>query len=667
MECDPHKRLIVAHARTGTLKHVQDIPDTQCPDLHITDKKNEFNVTYDQKIQATEADIDLCMARFAPPPPPPPVLAIVPPLVLNPKPLIAMTNKPNNIFVNKEAFANYSDTSIPENIAILLSMGPKFSPQIYYGRNDFTKLRDAGDTINFAFGNVYDIEKIRLEMRQYIDDFANNQYTQHSSEIKNFFHSALKDSKAFFKAHPNLIATQADKSNCTIVMNRDMYNDKLENLFKDTTTYSNMGKSSSKAAYITQNKALIDELLAAKMIEDKDVGDAKQEEKIANMYAFIKTHKENAPPRPIVNTRGSPGYTAAGIINDILKPAKETNRYNVKNAEHAIANINKKRPLPDEHFVSFDVRSMYTNIPVEKAKLAVRKRQAKLKLTNAQMQLVLKVIHFVCITSTEISFNGTIYKQIRGLRMGSALSPILADFVMEDFLDTAFRTIERPLITLKYVDDILFLIREGYENDLLTHFNQIDDSIKFDMETENEDGTINYLDFTIINGQDRCSTKWYQKTIASGRFLNYLSAHPTSVIINTAITFVYNMYKNSNIEYHEEIHNRAKHMLKINSFPDKMISTIIAKAKDKLILKGIKTPNTSANSSNNLYGLSIPHIPKLSGQIKNILSTQSDRITPSRPIHKLSQEIFNPSKTSTQKNPLEISIIDNVDLTPDNF
>lgn len=690
VESDSYKNIIVAAARTGTLTHVQDISDEDCPDICARD---EFGSLFDQdtqtpvsyfnkQSQVTQEDINReigIVNSCLPPPTPPPatpkspiILVDIPPLIEHPRPTIPGPIKPDSIRFNEKAFKNYSNVAIPENIAILISNGPKFSAPLYYQKKDFELLSDAANTINYAFSNVFDVMSIRQNIQACIAKYEKIQFTHHCSEIKDYYSQALESARKFFRKHPDIIVTQADKANCTIVMNRKTYNDKLENLLKDEETYYKVSVS-CLPAYQNKNKELLDELVAAGLTDKRSAQQAfNLEQRTANMYALIKTHKEGAPPRPIVNTRNTPGYFAAQLISKLLSNVKETGKYNVLNSQHAIEKIKAEKPLPGDQFVSFDVKSMFTNISVKRAIAAVLKKRKQLKVNDEQMRLIIKTIQFVCTTSTEITFNGVTYKQIKGLRMGSSLSPILADFVMEDILDHAFLSIERPVTVMKYVDDLLFLVHKDRIDQLFIDLNKEDEHIKFDIEKEDENHSINYLDFTIINKRLDLSTKWYQKHIASGRFLNYLSHHPQSVIINTAITFVVTMYKNTSHihvnEIYKEITDKAKYLLRTNSFPDNIVNDIIIKAGEKIFMDMNTSQAASAKKDSQSYGMSVPHIPGLTNKVKKLLESQSERITPSRPIHKLSQEIFNPSKTSTPQNqaiPMAFNVVDQMDLTPE--
>lgn len=655
VEVDKSKTLIVALASTGNLAPLQNIPDLEVEEIKAG---LEFGSDIDQSTQVCGTDIDLTMQTlknaFAAP------LVSIPPLIELPQPTTPGLSKPNKVFFNSKAFKNFSDTPIPEHIAILVSMGPKYSVPVYYKKEDFDNLKDAAININKIHGEVLDDDTVRESIIQHIKDYQECQYEQHCSEIRDFFHKTLADTKKFFKENPNIIVTQADKANCTIIMDKDVYINKIENLLKNTDTYVHL-QSSSTPAYVIMNHKILDRLVKVKWIDQSTANRNKtQEKRTANMYALIKTHKQGEPPRPIVNTRGSMGYLAANTLVERLNIAKENGKYNVLNSKEAVDLINNTTICPDEHFYSFDVISMFTNITVERAITAVKKRQRALNFSNEEMTLAIDIIKFVCSCSTEITFNNQTHKQIKGLRMGSSLSPVLADFVMEDLLDTALIHINKPVIFMKYVDDILIAATEEDAQQMFKALNDADKDIKFEMESEQKTtNSINYLDFTIYNKPFDITTKWFQKHIASGRFLNQLSHHNQSQITNTAISFVRTMIGNTSKEYRQEVLDRAKHLLKINSYSNIAIERIIHKAQTT------EQNNTNQKTEPKPYGHSIPYIPKLSDKITKELEANSTHRTPTRPQYKLSQKIFNPSKKAATNEPTadRISIIDNLDLT----
>lgn len=281
-------------------------------------------------------------------------------------------------------------------------------------------------------------------------------------------------------------------------------------------------------------------------------------------------------------------------------------------------------------------------------------------------------------------FNNKTYKQIRGLRMGSALSPILADFVVEDMLDSAFKKIDRPVLLIKYVDDIMTVIEEEKAEEMLTALNQMDPHIKFEIEKE-LDHRINYLDVTIINEGWQPKTRWYQKHISSGTFLNYHSHHSKSNIWNTAVQYVVTMICNTHPDFFEEILETAMERLNRNSYPVHYAKRVIIAAQEKIVQKMGATQGTSSTQSTNLnteegsfYCESLNYIPKLTEKLKKILEENAAKAEqniqiPLKPTYKMGQQIYNKQKNSNQNHgqkpnnhPASVNITmeeTNIDLT----
>ena len=56
-------------------------------------------------------------------------------------------------------------------------------------------------------------------------------------------------------------------------------------------------------------------------------------------------------------------------------------------------------------------------------------------------------------------------------------------------------------------------------------FNNYDPNLEFTHELENN-SQINFLDVSLIRKNNSIITNWYQKSIASGRIIHFLSSHP---------------------------------------------------------------------------------------------------------------------------------------------
>lgn len=612
----------------------------------------------------------------------------VPLMMENTAPLTTTLDKPTEIFFNEKAFKNYTTKHITQSIAIVLSLGSKFSAPIYYKEEDFEKLKEAAIAVNEIFAHPLDRLAIKDHIYEHIENYKTKQFINHSSAVRDFFTKALNETKQFLKDNKDVVAAQSDKSNVALLMDRNTYIAKIDQLLADESTYTPL-RQSSLPAYKIINKKILDRMLGLKWIKAKQHTEAlRTEVNVANIYALIKTHKDGYPARPVVNTTSAPGYLASKLATTIL--TRNSNRYlkskySITNSKQAIEKIREARILPDMKFRSYDAKSMFTNISPHTAINAIHKRRAALKLDDLNYNLIIDTIKFTCITNTEIIFNDQVFKQTKGIRMGSPLSPILADFVMEDILDKVFNNIVRPELFIKYVDDILTAVEDDEHEMIFKALNEVDDHLKFEHELENEEKMINFLDFTVINNRFNLKTKWFQKPIASGRIINYHAHHPANGLIHTAIQYVVTMINNSSPDFHEEMFNKAKYLLKINSYPEQEIDNIIQTAINKtrsnpisqiLISQSTQqqpasqpTPHTTIDSSqwlweptntpkDPIYVTSLPYIPGLTNQIQKEIEQSSSQPrntyrhdfkpkfikVASLPQHKLSTEIFNKSK-----------------------
>lgn len=93
---------------------------------------------------------------------------------------------------------------------------------------------------------------------------------------------------------------------------------------------------------------------------------------ISVLYCVIKVHKNNFPLRPIVSMRDSPNYKLAIYLSNMLNQCKDTSVSYVKDSFQLMNNLKKMEIQQDETMVTFDVQSLYSNVPMEEAiKIAI--------------------------------------------------------------------------------------------------------------------------------------------------------------------------------------------------------------------------------------------------------------------------------------------------------
>ncbi|GAB0086067.1 uncharacterized protein DMENIID0001_000530 [Sergentomyia squamirostris] len=119
--------------------------------------------------------------------------------------------------------------------------------------------------------------------------------------------------------------------------------------------------------------------------------------------------------------------------------------------------------------------------------------------------------------------------------MGSPLSPVIADIVMDHTLTSVTEQLPVRIIGLtKYVDDVFCLVPEGEVQTVLQAFNSYHQKIQFTVELEKE-RRLPFLDTCITREDTHLESMWYSKPTASDRMLSFYSKHPLKQKVGSAI------------------------------------------------------------------------------------------------------------------------------------
>ena len=180
--------------------------------------------------------------------------------------------------------------------------------------------------------------------------------------------------------------------------------------------------------------------------------------------------------------------------------------------------------------VTFDVKSLFTQIPLEDALVIIKERlESDDSLEDRTTFSVQKICHLteMCLKSTYFQYENLIANRRMELRMGSPLSPVVANIFMEDFESTAITTADRqPKVWYHYVDNTFVVWQHGRRHleEFLTHINGLHGRIQFTMEVE-DNNRISFLDVLVERNEHSISTTVYRKPTHTDRYLNYRSHH----------------------------------------------------------------------------------------------------------------------------------------------
>lgn len=217
--------------------------------------------------------------------------------------------------------------------------------------------------------------------------------------------------------NPNIVILKADKGGVIVIMNKKDYDKNMLDHLNNNGCYTILKKNPiGKVSKII--KGLIkasNEHNTKNLIETNPY--------TPRIYGAPKIHKEGVPIRPIVNTICGPTYHLAKYLPKKLKPLVGNTSSFIKDPNHFINEIKHIKLDQNDILVSFDMKSLYTNIPIGEAMKAIH------KIIDPNTAKLVEV----CLRSTFSSYKDDIYEQTCSVAMGSPLSPIIANLFMEVF------------------------------------------------------------------------------------------------------------------------------------------------------------------------------------------------------------------------------------------
>ncbi|XP_058827843.1 uncharacterized protein LOC131687767 [Topomyia yanbarensis] len=478
--------------------------------------------------------------------------------------------------INDKSILNATNLHIPPEMQLLLSMGPKFSlPIVNPSQIPIYHLIADLESILQTSPDKFVQDKNRCQVVSHIQNHISRAKShQRKTPLTSFCQKASATTKTFLQEHPDVCVLESDKGKKMVVMYLNDYEQKMSTLL-DCTTYkvlpkdptSSIQRQNNQIATRLQNLKLIDQVTFRRLQTSTST--------CPSIYGQPKAHKPALPLRPVVPNVTAPTYNMSKFIATALKQSFHS-KYNIVDSFKFAEYINTIKLPKDYVLVSFDVVSLFTNIPKDLVIHDIIMNWPDIKTTtNINLDLFIEIVEF-CLNNSYFQFRDKFYLQTFGTAMGSPLSPILADLVMENLLNTVIRRLpfEIPVLR-KYVDDLLLALPKNQVQYTLDTFNDYNEHIQFTIEEE-LNNTLPFLDTLIIRSNDQTiSTQWYAKPIASGRLLNFHSLHPTSIKVNVATNFIKRVVMLSTNKPINQLKHIIFQHLRQNDYPSSLINRFI--------------------------------------------------------------------------------------------
>ena len=82
------------------------------------------------------------------------------------------------------------------------------------------------------------------------------------------------------------------------------------------------------------------------------------------MYGLIKVRKNNKPAKSMISMIGTPEYQLAKFLDSIIK-SYIPDSYMLHSTDHFLDELNNFQFKANHKLVSFDVQSLFTNVPLD--------------------------------------------------------------------------------------------------------------------------------------------------------------------------------------------------------------------------------------------------------------------------------------------------------------
>ena len=424
------------------------------------------------------------------------------------------------------------------------------------------------------------------------------------------FNLCAKDIRKSVKTLRNqqgLIITKPDKGSGVVLMDRTDYVAKMHKIIDDTTKFEHLGPIDTHDKTEKRENDLKKFLKTLYWKEDNNTKtdgakcnnkkrkNSKQNNKNRNtlqlseneynfirpvgsqrprLYGLPKTHKTGTPLRPILSLVGSAEHNLAKFLNSILEPVTTRfSKFTIKDS-FTFADKIRRTPAENTYMVSFDVKSLFTNVPLTETINICAEALYQDHNIKLQRSSFIKLMH-MATSSIEFSFNGEMFRQKDGVAMGSPLGPTLANIIMGYLEENYFRSNQNPLVYYRYVDDCFILFNNKEECDeMFTSFNRLHPSIKFTQETE-VNNTLPFLDVLVERRNGEFVTSVYRKNTFTGQYVNFQSYCTQKRKVNLIRTLCDRAIKIcSTTELDAEV-NKISTILQENGFPEHLVKSTI--------------------------------------------------------------------------------------------
>ena len=251
--------------------------------------------------------------------------------------------------------------------------------------------------------------------------------------------------------------------------------------------------------------------------------------KPAKFYVIPKIHKTPMVSRPIAASHSYITRPISIYVDEIVKPNISMPTV-LRDSKELIQNLESIKITPDCLLVTADVKSLYPNINIKKAIIALDLllRENRVPETPLLIQLARIVFENNFLTS---EFSNDIFHQTFGIAMGTPFAVTAANaFMLRHEKNIVNQYSQYLQLYKRFIDDII-VVWTGPRDLLLEFINTLntnDDRIKITFDIS--DSSIPFLDLHLFKDREKNTIQFctFQKPLNKYLYIPFESFHPPS-------------------------------------------------------------------------------------------------------------------------------------------
>ena len=445
----------------------------------------------------------------------------------------------------------------------------------------------------------------KTNLRRATDNFLHESISICNTKKNKAMHNTLEN----LKRNNKIKCLKMDKGVGIVILNTEDYYSKLDKIVQDTSKFKRIDYSlkdavtlehCENAPWVAKEQSIRNytwKYIKPIVTDGEYYKLLPKGSKPGRLYGMAKNHKKDCPLRPVLSAIDTAEYALSKWIEAKIKPFYDS-IWSVTSTNSFVEDLNTIKPCSGDVCVSFDIKSLFTNVPLKEVvddvanvvyddeeNCAFNEFTEEFKNKNKNLKgrkLTKKVFKNILMACSKNVFlyNENVYEQIDGLSMGSPLSPILANWFVAKVENSILKdqSINQPKFYRRYVDDIFAVFRTKEDKDIFfKKLNEAHQSLSFTMENVNTSSrSLPFLDVEISIKDESFQTKVYKKPTNTEVLINYEAMAPKrwkQAVIKCFLTRAKRVCSSKEL-FDKEVSN-IKRTFAVNAYPERFVNEVV--------------------------------------------------------------------------------------------